>query len=1167
MLRKSAAILALFLTCFAPHVVALGLGAVSVESALNQPLMVRIEVLQLGDTRLDDVRISVATPEDFVRFGIERSTFLNNIRFQTESSVRGDFVVLTTNQIVREPYLSFILETRWSNGRLLSEHTILLDLPVFQEPESTIPAPVRAPISTVLTPPAPANRPAAPQQQSQSQPSEPSQSVQPILEPEVIASPAESNEQASAQAPEVVEEPAAQTVEPSRQPEPLAQTSEETSSEEDENQVETIQAEEEILEEVAEESELEAAEPEIVEEPAPEPELEQTITSSDSETLTDIALRVRPNQNVSVQQTMLAIQELNPDAFIGGNINRLRSGQVLRVPSLANIEAIDPRQAIDEVARQNRQIAQADVQPLAAPANTAPTQDSATGQLSVITGEPDSEEPGSSSSSSDLDRRIADLETQLALREEEADRARLEREEMESRLADLDEQIAAAQEIIRLQDLQLAQLQQSLADAAAEAELAAQQAAAAAAQVVVPPVSIRQPSLLDTLLSNSMLLIGGAGVLVLGLVMFMLRRNKSNNRTDVELDEIDEEEFNGVTEKQDQADSREAGGSEFQDYNEADLDSELDDIISVGSNADKKAPEKDPEVLLDSANEDDICAQAEILLDQDNIKQAENLLRAAIEENPDSEKLSLKLLAVLAKKGDLSEFEVLADELHGLSNPAIDKEVDALRSTFSSQTTKTSSFTGKSSQQERDDTASFLDDLGIDLDSFDDDTFELADDPVPASKPSSKPSVSLDDLPDDPEPEDMDLTFDFADDPVTDEVEDKLGSPEIDELEASDQAENGPEAVAEQTDEELETFSFDEDVESADAPALAAGASKDVADLEIDSLDFDSSIDLVEKEKPSPQAAEEMDLETFAFDAPTPPSANQEIQEEPEIEIADENILDFDFDKSDIPSASDTADVEEKLNIDVADENALDFDFDKSEIEAAPTETDAEDELETFDFDLKAPGADTIIEKSDEEEISFDLDDEDALAEPISEVGSEEATIVETRSSSKEFDFDLSELEIDANEVEEDIEISLSDDDFLDLGDDEESVELSTEPDDENDIIDFDFDFDAELPASKTTAADTDSSEDDDDLNFLSDDDDDEIDISSISIDDDDDDTYAMSDEDETATKLELAYAYQKMGDAEGAKEILLEVIKEGTESQIKEAQELIKVVESSSGE
>ncbi len=61
-----------------------------------------------------------------------------------------------------------------------------------------------------------------------------------------------------------------------------------------------------------------------------------------------------------------------------------------------------------------------------------------------------------------LDQRIAELETQLAQRSEEADRARIEREELDSRMADLEAQIAAAQEIIRLQDIQLAQLQESL---------------------------------------------------------------------------------------------------------------------------------------------------------------------------------------------------------------------------------------------------------------------------------------------------------------------------------------------------------------------------------------------------------------------------------------------------------------------------------------------------------------------------------------------------------------------------------------------------------------------------------------------------------------------------------------------------------------------------------
>ena len=49
-----------------------------------------------------------------------------------------------------------------------------------------------------------------------------------------------------------------------------------------------------------------------------------------------------------------------------------------------------------------------------------------------------------------------------------------------------------------------------------------------------------------------------------------------------------------------------------------------------------------------------------------------------------------------------------------------------------------------------------------------------------------------------------------------------------------------------------------------------------------------------------------------------------------------------------------------------------------------------------------------------------------------------------------------------------------------------------------------------------------------------------------------------LSGADETATKLELAYAYQKMGDTDGAKEILQEVVKEGTDEQAREAEQLM---------
>ena len=48
---------------------------------------------------------------------------------------------------------------------------------------------------------------------------------------------------------------------------------------------------------------------------------------------------------------MIALFRANPAAF-NGNINRLRAGSVLRIPELAEIEAISTGEATAEVARQ-----------------------------------------------------------------------------------------------------------------------------------------------------------------------------------------------------------------------------------------------------------------------------------------------------------------------------------------------------------------------------------------------------------------------------------------------------------------------------------------------------------------------------------------------------------------------------------------------------------------------------------------------------------------------------------------------------------------------------------------------------------------------------------------------------------------------------------------------
>jgi pilus assembly protein FimV len=71
------------------------------------------------------------------------------------------------------------------------------------------------------------------------------------------------------------------------------------------------------------------------------------------ENLWQIAADARP-EGVSVQQAMLDIQRLNPEAFIAGNINRIKAGYIIYLPSAADISSDDLAEALAEVSAQNR---------------------------------------------------------------------------------------------------------------------------------------------------------------------------------------------------------------------------------------------------------------------------------------------------------------------------------------------------------------------------------------------------------------------------------------------------------------------------------------------------------------------------------------------------------------------------------------------------------------------------------------------------------------------------------------------------------------------------------------------------------------------------------------------------------------------------------------------
>jgi pilus assembly protein FimV len=108
---------------------ALGLGEITLHSALNQPFEAEIELLEVGDLGTQDLRVALAPAEVFSRSGVERIYFLNDLRFTPLLRGSRSVIRVVSSRPVREPYLNFIVEVARPNGQLLREYTVLLDPP------------------------------------------------------------------------------------------------------------------------------------------------------------------------------------------------------------------------------------------------------------------------------------------------------------------------------------------------------------------------------------------------------------------------------------------------------------------------------------------------------------------------------------------------------------------------------------------------------------------------------------------------------------------------------------------------------------------------------------------------------------------------------------------------------------------------------------------------------------------------------------------------------------------------------------------------------------------------------------------------------------------------------------------------------------------------------
>ncbi|OZC37176.1 hypothetical protein B9Q17_03400 [Marinobacter vinifirmus] len=381
---------------------ALGLGEIELQSWLNEPLDAEISLRQSAGVDPGDVFVNVAPEAAYQRVGLERNQFLSKLKFEVVTGSDGNLAInVSSREPVREPYLNFLLELTWPNGRLMREYAVLVDPPVYAE-ESGVREQVSAPVSSAASAPA---------------------------------------RQTTTRSPESIRREAAVQRAPARgyQPDTFGPT-------------------------------------------------------GPSDTLWMIAQRMRPDSSVSMQQMMLAIQDLNPDAFIDGNINKLKRGQVLRAPTLDQIQRRTKAEANRVVARQNEEFqsprpvdATRTAQAESAPAQAAGTAGAnGTDELKLLVAEeetsPRTDDEGGSAGGDGEQAGGADAGNAVAM--EELDATRRENEELSSRLQDMQEQVQTLQRLLELKNSQLAELQgmtQEEALAALAAEGDSTQAGAAGA--------------------------------------------------------------------------------------------------------------------------------------------------------------------------------------------------------------------------------------------------------------------------------------------------------------------------------------------------------------------------------------------------------------------------------------------------------------------------------------------------------------------------------------------------------------------------------------------------------------------------------------------------------------------------------------------------------------
>jgi pilus assembly protein FimV len=592
---------------------AAGLGRLTVLSTLGAPLNAEIEIVSLQPGEEDSLNARIASADAFREAGIEPSAALRTMRFAMSKRDGRPIIRVTSAQPVNDPFVDLLVELEWPGGRLVREYTVLLDPPEYKTSQTIAAVPERPAALTAQPLPPLAVNPANPEARPQApvEVRNDGTPLAPVQDALAAATEKEAGDKPAAERVAATERAAAPVVDTAR-----------------------------------------AAAP-------------GTYEVRRGDTLGAIA-RAHLPPGVSLNQMLIAIYRANQDAFLRENINLVRAGRVLNIPSAEAVSGI-------EVAEANRlvQSHRAEWEDYRSRLAGQPVRvESASGRRAVtgqIEAKPEASAPGATEDQVRLakaDPAKPGASSRAARADDAAARERA-LGEAQSRVTDLEKNVADLQKLLELKNQQLAEMEKraGAAKPAAAAEAAKPEAVKPPAPVVAeapkpapapapeakkaeapkpkaaaPRPSPPAPSLLDEFLSNQIALagLGAVVVLLLGYGLLSWRRKKSSQA-----------KF---------SDSVIGGGAAPSFGDSRDSASGGSSQASVSQASGMEAEEVDP------------IAEADVYMAYGRDAQAEEILKEALQKNASRVPVHSKLLEIYAKRNDIRAFEQSALKLKTLTN-------------------------------------------------------------------------------------------------------------------------------------------------------------------------------------------------------------------------------------------------------------------------------------------------------------------------------------------------------------------------------------------------------------------------------------------------------------------------------------------------------------------